>query len=239
MMDKQFTLDELIAIVATLRSEHGCPWDRAQTHDTIRSTTLEEAYEVNQAVKDLEETRSPDNLIEELGDLLLQILLHCRIAEEKAEFSWEDVVDRVARKMIRRHPHVFGQKTYDSLEEQKKDWEALKAREHLGKDITPAEELDQIPRVFPALVRSQKAAKKSMKHGILPTDEQDIFREMLESVIALTMAAGHRGDTETLQKRLGNALFNITWLAARYDIPSEIALTDETDQLIRRIDASS
>ena len=107
-MDKQFTFEELHAIIATLRSEQGCPWDRAQTHESLKSTTLEEAYEVIQAVTDLTETNNPSNLKEELGDLLLQIMLHSQIAEEKAEFTLEDVIDGLARKMIRRHPHVFG-----------------------------------------------------------------------------------------------------------------------------------
>ena len=96
-MDKQFTLEELHAVVATLRGENGCPWDRAQTHESIKGNTLEEACEVNQAVSDLTATADPSNLCEELGDLLLQVMFHCQIAEENGEFTLEDVIDGVTR----------------------------------------------------------------------------------------------------------------------------------------------
>ena len=128
-MNKRFTFEEFHAIVSALLSENGCPWDRAQTHESIKSCTIEEAYEVNQAVSDLTRTNNSANLCEELGDLLLQVMLHCQIAEENGEFTLEDVVDGIARKMIRRHPHVFGQETYHSLEEQQADWDKIKAAE--------------------------------------------------------------------------------------------------------------
>lgn len=232
-MEKRFTFEELQAIVATLRSEHGCPWDKAQTHESIKPTTLEEAYEVNQAVTDLTTTGNPDNLIEELGDLLLQILFHCRIAEEKAEFTIEDVVDGIATKMIRRHPHVFGQKTYDSVEEQQVDWETIKAREHHNDNISAKEELEKIPAAFPALIRSQKAARKIMKRELISAADEDIFKNMLESVVELQMAAANPDDQENFSKKLGKALFSITWLAAKYRIPAEIALNEVTDQFIQ------
>ena len=103
-MDRQFTFEELHAVVAALRGENGCPWDRAQTHESMKGNTIEEAYEVNQAVSDLTATGNPANLCEELGDLLLQVMLHSQIAEESGEFTLEDVIDGITRKMIRRHP---------------------------------------------------------------------------------------------------------------------------------------
>ncbi|MBR0409759.1 MAG: nucleoside triphosphate pyrophosphohydrolase [Eubacterium sp.] len=232
-MNKQFTFQELQAIVSTLRSEKGCPWDRAQTHESIRSTTLEEAYEVNQAVTDLIKTRDPSNLKEELGDLLLQIMFHCQIAEENAEFTLEDVIDGIAAKMIRRHPHVFGRKSYSSIEEQQADWEDIKAGEHPD-DISPGEELRNIPQAFPALVRSQKTAKKAMKHNLIPSSEETIFKNMLESVVALQMASADSEDKETFNRKLGEALFAITCLAARHDVSSEMALNDEIDSFISK-----
>ena len=235
-MDKRFTFEELLAIVATLRSDQGCPWDKAQTHESIKPTTLEEAYEVNQAVTDLTATGNPDNLIEELGDLLLQILFHCRIAEENAEFTLEDVIDGIATKMIRRHPHVFGQKTYDSVEEQQADWETIKSKEHHNENISAKEELEKIPAAFPALIRSQKAARKAMKRDIISSGDEDIFKNMLESVVGLQMAAANPGDQDHFSKKLGEALFSITWLAAKYMIPAEIALNDVTDRFIRDLD---
>jgi len=231
-MDKQFTFEELHAIIATLRSEQGCPWDRAQTHESLKSTTLEEAYEVNQAVTDLTETNNPSNLKEELGDLLLQIMLHTQIAEEKAEFTLEDVIDGLARKMVRRHPHVFGQKTYHSVEEQQTDWEKIKAMEH-DKSVSPREELENIPLAFPALMRGQKAAKKAMKHGLLSSDEKTIFKNMLESVVALQMSAADQEDKANLSEKLGDTLFSIAWLSAKYGLSPELALNKATDAMIR------
>lgn len=232
-MDKLFTFQELQAIVSTLRGDHGCPWDKAQTHESIKITTLEEAYEVNQAVTDLTETNNPSNLKEELGDLLLQIMLHSQIAEENAEFTLEEVIDGIARKMIRRHPHVFSQKSYASLEEQQADWDAIKKQEH-GNTISPQEELSQIPAAFPALVRSQKTAKKAMEYGFLSPEQEDIFKAMLESIVSLQISAANPDDQEAFTSKLGKALFSITWLAAKYGIPSEIALTKETEEFIKK-----
>ena len=117
-MDKKFNFQELQAIVATLRGENGCPWDKSQTHESLKLYTLEEAYEVNQAVTDLTKTGDCANLKEELGDLLFQVLLQSQVAEDNGEFAIEDVIDGIARKMIHRHPHVFAGRHYDSVEQQ-------------------------------------------------------------------------------------------------------------------------
>ena len=124
-MDKKFNFQELQAIVATLRGENGCPWDKSQTHESLKLYTLEEAYEVNQAVTDLTKTGDCANLKEELGDLLFQVLLQSQVAEDNGEFAIEDVIDGIARKMIHRHPHVFAGRHYDSVEQQQADWEKL------------------------------------------------------------------------------------------------------------------
>ena len=237
-MDKQFNFQELHAIVSTLRSENGCPWDRAQTHETIKGNTIEEAYEVNQAVTDLSETGDPANLCEELGDLLLQVMLHSQIAEENGEFTLEDVVDGIARKMIRRHPHVFGQTTYHSIEEQQADWDAIKAQEHgseSGESMPPADELKNVPAAFPALIRSQKVLKKAKKHELISFEDEDIFKEMLQSVVDLQMSCGHSEKKEVLSAMLGKTLFAVNKLAAKYGLHSEMALTKETEEFIQSI----
>ena len=232
-MNKQFTFDELHAIVAALRSENGCPWDRAQTHESLKAATIEEAYEVNQAVSDYTRTNNPTNLKEELGDLLLQVLFHSQIAEENAAFTLEDVIDGVARKMIRRHPHVFGQKSYNSLEEQQADWDKIKDVEHGS--LTPSEELRAIPAAFPALIRSQKAAKKAMKHQLISSSDEAILKSMLESVVALQMPAADTEEKSSFEKKLGEALFSITRLAAKYGVQSEIALTRKVEDFIEEM----
>lgn len=233
-MDKQFTLEELHAVVATLRGENGCPWDRAQTHESIKGNTLEEACEVNQAVSDLTATADPSNLCEELGDLLLQVMFHCQIAEENGEFTLEDVIDGVTRKMIRRHPHVFGGETYANEAERQAAWESIKASEHPDSP-TPLAEIENVPIAFPALIRSQKVLKKAKKHDLVSFREEDIFKEMLESVIRLQLAAACPDEKATLQKRLGETLFAVSKLAAACGLHSEMALTEETEQFIRSL----
>lgn len=231
-MDKQFNFQELHAIVAALRSENGCPWDKAQTHESLKPCVIEEAYEVNQAITDLTNTNNPDNLCEELGDLLLQVMLHSQIGEENGEFTLEDVIDGIARKMIRRHPHVFGKESYRSVEDQQAGWDKIKAAEQ-ERPLSPQEELANIPAAFPALVRSQKVLKKAMKHEMISSDEEEIFRQMLHAVVSLQMAASHPEDTEGLSSQLGTALFSISRLAAKYGIHSEMALIKETEDFIR------
>lgn len=239
--EKFFTFEELHAIIAALRSEHGCPWDKAQTHETMKATTIEEAYEVNQAVTDLSATGCADHLCEELGDLLLQVLLHSQIAEECGEFTLEDVIDGIARKMIRRHPHVFGGQSYDSPEEQQADWEAIKAKERAeqGENTAPSHAISLVPTAFPALIRSQKVLKKAEKHHLLSLQKEDVFREIMESVVDLQLTAAApdaaSNHSEDLQRQLGKTLFSINKLAVLCGIHSEMALTAYTEAFIHRI----
>lgn len=243
-MDRQFTFEELHAVVAALRSENGCPWDRAQTHESMKENTIEEAYEVNQAVTDLTATGNPANLCEELGDLLLQVMLHSQIAEENGEFTLEDVIDGITQKMIRRHPHVFAGETYKNDEERREAWESIKEQEHRDSGQVSASqsgrtdvglagaELANVPAAFPALIRSQKVLKKAKNHGLISFREEDIFKELLESVIQLQQAAATPENTDKLTARLGEILFAVSKLAALYNIHSEMALTKETEKFI-------
>ena len=153
-MDKKFNFQELQAIVATLRGENGCPWDKSQTHESLKLYTLEEAYEVNQAVTDLTKTGDCANLKEELGDLLFQVLLQSQVAEDNGEFAIEDVIDGIARKMIHRHPHVFAGHHYDSVEQQQADWEKLKSQEEGHKQTSLKEEIALVPESFPEIGRA-------------------------------------------------------------------------------------
>lgn len=231
-MDKKFTFDELHAIVATLRSDHGCPWDRAQTHESMKENTIEEAYEVVQAIDDLSATGKSDNLCEELGDLLLQVLMQSQIAEEYGEFALEDVIDGIATKMIRRHPHVFGNESYENVAEQQKAWDEIKKQEH-DQPLTPVSELETVPAAFPALIRSQKVLKKAIKHDMIASDDETIFKSILNSVISLQMCASTPDSTDEFSKKLGDALFAINTLAAKYKVHSEKALMDKTNTFIK------
>ena len=127
------SFDEFVKIIARLRAEDGCPWDREQTHATLKAACIEEAAEVVCGINVLEETGNPENLKEELGDLLLQIVMHARIAEEEGLFTIDDVIRNVTEKMIRRHPHVFGTAKADTSAEVLKAWDEIKKKEKVGK----------------------------------------------------------------------------------------------------------
>ena len=137
-------IDRLKEIVQTLRSDHGCPWDRVQTHESLKPACIEEAAEVISGITILEETGDPENLKEELGDLLLQVMFHAVLAEEEGLFTFDDVAKVVSDKMIRRHPHVFNGVTYASQEEQLKAWDAIKQEEKCGKEW----HADYLPAAF-------------------------------------------------------------------------------------------
>ena len=235
-MENNFTFQELHAIVAALRSEHGCPWDRAQTHATLKENTIEEAYEVNQAVDDLQRTGDPSHLKEELGDLLLQIMLHSQIAEESGEFTVEDVIDGISRKMIHRHPHVFGGKTYESIDEQKKDWERLKASEDGHQYESPAQELRQVPVAFPALIRGQKVMKKALRNDLVSDEDEVILKDMLQSVVDLQVAMSRPEEEADRSGYLGRTLMSILRMAAKYRINAEAALTEAINGFIEDCD---
>ncbi|MDB5424624.1 MAG: mazg protein, partial [Phenylobacterium sp.] len=151
-------IDRLLAIMARLRDpQDGCPWDLEQTFATVAPYTVEEAYEVADAI----ERGDLDDLKDELGDLLLQVVFHARMAEEKGAFAFADVAKAINDKMIRRHPHVFGDETYASLDHQKVGWEALKAAERQSKGGDRAKSLlDDVPVGLPALTRAVKLSKR-------------------------------------------------------------------------------
>lgn len=130
--------EEFQRIIARLRAEDGCPWDREQTHMSLKAACIEEAAEVVGGINILEQTGNADNLMEELGDLLLQIVMHARIAEEEGLFTMDDVIQRVSDKMVRRHPHVFGQAEFGNNDELAASWEAIKKQEKAGKEWTEA-----------------------------------------------------------------------------------------------------
>ncbi|SFQ19916.1 tetrapyrrole methylase family protein / MazG family protein [Lachnospiraceae bacterium XBB1006] len=127
-------IEKLKEVVETLRSENGCPWDKVQTHESLKPACIEEAAEVISGINILSETGNPENLKEELGDLLLQVMFHAVIAEEEGLFTFDEVIEGISEKMIRRHPHVFSGVNYASVEEQHAAWDAIKAQEKKGKE---------------------------------------------------------------------------------------------------------
>ena len=166
---ENYTFYDLCDIIGVLRSPEGCPWDREQDHESIRKNFIEETYEVIEAIDDSDTA----HLSEELGDVMLQILLHAEMEKEKNNFDISDVINGISKKLIRRHPHVFGKVSADTPDEVKKNWDAIK-REEKGQNNLK-EELEGISRTLPSLMRAQKILKKAKKAGVDICRENDAF----------------------------------------------------------------
>ena len=163
MSEKKYTYEEFLQIIAALRSENGCPWDKVQTHDSLKSCMMEEAAELLASIRIYNKTGNPENMIEELGDVLLQVVMHAQIASEEGLFTMEDVINEVSRKMVRRHPHVFGTESADTPDEVIVNWEEIKKEEKKDKDWVQSP-LKDIPKELPSLTRAVKVLKKIDKH---------------------------------------------------------------------------
>jgi MazG family protein len=216
---------DLVEVMARLR--RSCPWDREQTHETLVPYLLEESYEVVDAI----EARSDGDLCEELGDLLLQIVFHAQLATERGKFSIADVVDGLSNKMIRRHPHVFGDAAVASVAEVWQNWEQLKALEPSGRKR--ASRLDGIPRGLGALQRGQKMQEKAARVGFDWPRIDDIRAKLAEEVAELE-AARRDGNEAAIREELGDVLFTVVNLTRALGVDAEGAMRDANDKFYRR-----
>ncbi len=220
-----YTWSDLIEVMARLR--RGCPWDREQTHDSLVPYLIEETYEVVDAI----EARSDADLCEELGDLLLQIVFHAQLATDCGKFSIADVVDGLSNKMIRRHPHVFGNQAVASVADVWQNWEALKALEPSAQKRTSR--LDGIPRGLGALQRGQKMQDKAARVGFdWPTI--DGIRAKLAEEVAELEAARRDGDAAAIREELGDVFFTFVNFARALGVDAEGAMRDANDKFHRR-----
>lgn len=220
----RWPLDPLVEVMARLRGPDGCPWDKEQTHTTLRQYMLEEAYE---AVEQMG-AGAPDLLKEELGDVLLQVVFHAQIASEAHEFDMHDVVEAITEKLVRRHPHVFGDVSASSAEEVTRNWEAIK-RQEKGVAAKPESLLDGVSAAIPALSRALQTQRKAARVGFDWENEQgpaDKVREELGEVLA----AG----PDQRSGEVGDLLFACVNLARALKIDPETALTETTAKFIRR-----
>jgi MazG family protein len=158
-MKKKSALDDLLQVMAKLRSPNGCPWDREQSHLTLRRHAIEEVYELIDAI----EARDDIEMAEELGDLLLQVVFHCQLARERGAFDFEKVTRHLVDKLIRRHPHVFGTTKVKNVDEVWANWEKIKRAEKHGTHLERKSAFDGIPKYLPALLRAEKLLKKAHK----------------------------------------------------------------------------
>ena len=191
-MKKRPAIDDLLAVMARLRSPKGCPWDRQQDHLTLRWHAVEEVYELMDAI----DAGDDHELEEELGDLLLQVIFHCQLARERGAFDFEKVARHITDKLIRRHPHVFGNLKVKDVDQVWANWEKIKRAEKDGTRQARPSVLDWIPKHLPALLRAAKLVKKAHKAKLLPatvTKPARTKRELAESLFSLAQFAQERG----------------------------------------------
>lgn len=205
------TLKGLRQIIATLRSPEGCPWDRVQTHESLRPFLAEEAAETLEALDD----GDPQKLSEELGDLLWEILIHTQLAEESGHFTMEDVIHGIASKLVRRHPHVFGEAKASTPEAVVEQWDDLKRKERNGGSA-----LHGIPSTLPALAYAQAVQRRSAKAGFAFETREQAWEAFEEEIAELRAAKTPKAQAD----EVGDALFALANLARFYDADAEDAL---------------
>lgn len=191
-MKRKTALNDLLAVMAKLRSPEGCPWDREQDHMSLRTHAVEEVYELMDAI----EAGDDHEMAEELGDLLLQVVFHCQLARERGAFDFEQVARRITDKLIRRHPHVFGNVKVKDVDEVWANWEQIKKAEKHGTKHARPSALDGIPRHLPALARAEKLVKKARKAAFLATPKPaagTTKRKLAEKLFELADSAQAKG----------------------------------------------
>jgi nucleoside triphosphate diphosphatase len=229
-MSTRAAIDELLAIMARLRDpREGCPWDVEQTFATIAPYTIEEAYEVADAI----ERNDPRQLCDELGDLLLQVVFHSQMAREAGLFEFEDAVRAISDKLRRRHPHVFGADKIASATEQTRAWESHKARER-GAGQGDVSALDDIPLGFPALTRAAKLGKRAAGVGFDWPDWRGAREKIDEELTELDEATAAAQAPERISAEIGDLLFAVVNLARHFAVDPEAALRASNERFSRR-----
>lgn len=218
--------DELVAVMARLRAPGGCPWDAEQTYASLSQYLLEEAYETFDAIQEADATGNINDLREELGDLLLQVVFHSTIGAERREFTIDDVAEGVTRKLILRHPHVFGDVKLDRAQDVLDNWDTLKANERKAsgkKERRGDSVLDDVPVHFPGLLEALKVTKKAAKVGFDWPNTDQILDKADEEIDELREAI-ETGDVKNIEEEIGDLLFVIVNLARQLDVEPETAL---------------
>ena len=214
--------DRLREIVAKLRAPDGCPWDREQTHATLKPHLLEECYELIDAIDEQDD----EALLEELGDVLLQVVLHAQMASEEGRFDFDQIADRIADKLVLRHPHVFGDKKLSTSEAVLRQWDVIKRSEKQERAST----LDGVPRTLPALAKAQKVQVKAARAGFDWPEAHDVVAKIREEISEIETAK----DTGGLSEELGDLLFSIVNFARKRGLDAEDLLQTATAKFTRR-----
>lgn len=222
-----YGIDDLREIVGLLRGEGGCPWDREQTHSSIRADLIEETCEVLEAI-DLEDS---ELLREELGDVLLQVVMHCQMEEETDSFTFDDVCDEVCKKLIVRHPHVFGDTVVSNTEDVLKNWDSIK-KETKGQ-VTYTDTLTSVAKSLPALMRAQKVGKRAKRAGMDFKSAEDAMQCISYEKAELDKAIAC-GDKAAIEEEIGDMIFSCVNAARHLGVDAEMALRAATDKFIAR-----
>ncbi|GMT42392.1 MAG: nucleoside triphosphate pyrophosphohydrolase [bacterium] len=220
-------LSDLAAIMDRLREEDGCPWDRKQTHKSLKPYLIEEAYEVIEAI----ESGDDAALKEELGDLLYQVIFHSRLAKEKGKFGIEDVIAIVCEKMVRRHPHVFGDSSVKDSDEVLRKWEEIKQAEKKRASI-----LDGVPAQLPSLMRAMRLQEKAARVGFDWSTSEDVWKKVEEEWEELQTARG-RSNRNEMEEEIGDLIISLVNLGRFIGVDAEEALKKSIKKFVRRFHA--
>lgn len=228
-MDKQYTIEDLLKIMEQLRGENGCPWDRVQTHESIKKSMIEEAYEAIDAF----DSGDDKAFANELGDVLLQVVFHAQIAKERGAFDFNDCLNEICTKLISRHTHVFGEDKASNAEESLKVWEKNKKLEK-GLD-TYTDTLKDVPHYLPALMRAEKVQKKAANAGFDWDNAEPAMDKVIEEIDELKEAISEKG-FEEIEEELGDLLFATVNVARFLDVTPETALIKAVNKFIARFE---
>ncbi len=226
---KYYTFEDLIGIIKVLRGENGCPWDKVQTHESVKMNLVEEAYEAIEAL----DSGDKNAFADELGDVLLQVVFHSQIGESENTFTIGDVLNHVCNKMISRHTHIFGTDKADTPEEVLATWEKNKIKEKGILGITQG--MKDVCGYLPALMRAQKVSSKAAKAGFDWNDVNGVLEKVNEETLELTQAV-ESGNTEHIEEELGDLLFAAVSVARFTNIKAETALKKATEKFIDRFE---
>lgn len=224
---ENYNVDDLVRIMEILRGDEGCPWDKEQTHDSIRNNFLEEVYEACDAI----DNDNKDELKEELGDVLLQIVFHTQIEKEQNGFDLEDVADGVCKKLILRHPHIFGDVKADTSEKVLDNWDKIKMNEKKQESYTDT--LKSVPAAFPALMRAAKVQKRAAKANF---DWDDVYEPLMKigEELSELEEAIENGCMRSISEEFGDLLFSVVNVSRFLKLDSEETLNRATDKFIDR-----
>ncbi len=224
---EKYSIDDLLRIMEILRGDGGCPWDAEQNHESIKKSFIEETYEVIEAINQ----KDKDLLQEELGDVLLQVVFHAEMEKEIGSFDFSDVADGICKKLIERHPHVFGEVKVNGTDEVLSNWDDIKRKSKGQK--TQGSSMMKVPRELPALMRAQKIQSKAKKAGFDWDDMSGAF-DALESEIKELKEAVKTRNSDAIEDEFGDVLFSCVNIARFIDVDSEEALTRANDKFMSR-----